>query len=137
MILDLYEALLRIESGSTYRTPAQVLMLLPCAEGKTQPVSYYVSKFLARRDRIMSEVVQYPIDDPEYMMPKDAAEARRLKAEGQELTALQSPLVAAMAERISRNEDSLTTLRMQAEFLPLDVLIHRALNGTEGQESEE
>lgn len=36
MILDLYEALLRIESGSTYRTPAQVLMLLPCAEGKTR-----------------------------------------------------------------------------------------------------
>ena len=85
----------------------------------------------------MTEPTQYPIDDTEYMIPKDAAEARRLKAEGQELAALQSPLVAAMAERIRRNEDSLVTLKMQEEFLPLDVLIHRALNNTECQESEE
>ena len=42
MILDLYEALLRIESGSKYRTTAQVLALLPCAEGKTKPATYFL-----------------------------------------------------------------------------------------------
>jgi len=30
-----------------------------------------------------------------------------------------------------------TVLGMEAEFVPLDVLIHRAWNGTQGQESEE
>ena len=106
----------------------------------------------------MSEVTPYPIDDPEYMMPQDAAklwdakaqmpeihaweqtselvpgrEATALKAEGQEVTALQSAMVAEIADRLSRNGDGTGTW---AQWLA-DVELHRITNGTVGQESEE
>ena len=70
----------------------------------------------------MSEVVEYPIDDPEYMMPKDAAKLREDKLE---TTTMSAPAATYV-----------TVLRMEAEFMPLDVLIHRALNNTQGRESE-
>ena len=71
----------------------------------------------------MSEVVEYPVDDPEYMMPKDAAKLREDKLE---TTTMSAPAATYV-----------TVLRMEAEFVPLDVLIHRAWNNTQGQESEE
>ena len=82
----------------------------------------------------MSEPIN--LDDYEYMTPAQAVEAMRLKAEGQEVTALQSAMVAEIADRLSRNEDPLAMLKWQAQFLPSDVEYHRALNNTQGQESE-
>ena len=117
MILDLYEALLRIESGSTYRTPAQVLLLLPCAEGKTQPVSYYASKYLARKDSIMSEVVEYPVDDPEYMTPQQAQAMREL-------------------DRLRNAKAQVPQPAPLPDSWPADVEQHRLLNDTVGEESE-
>ena len=54
VILDLWQMLNCRQDKSVccdgkYRTPAQVLALLPCAEGKTQPVSYYAAKYLQKK----------------------------------------------------------------------------------------
>lgn len=136
MILDLYQALLRIESGSKYHTPAQVLAALPCAEGKTQPVSYYASKYLCGKDfatMINARDFKGDIYDPEYCTPSQRKEMEELARHRDALREdkLETTTMSAPAATY------ITVLGMEAEFVPLDVLIHRAWNGTQGQESEE
>ena len=89
----------------------------------------------------MTEPTQYPIDDTEYMTPQQAAAMRELarlrnaKAQEPQPEALTDSWVSATHS--APGETYVTVLGMEAEFVPLDVLIHRAWNGTEGQESEE
>ena len=78
----------------------------------------------------MTEVTQYPIDDPEYMTPQDAQRLKNAKAIDE---------YHKQRERLERGE--LATLRLK--FRPGEgysveaVELHRAINGTTGMESEE
>ncbi len=94
-------------------------------------INAWIELAYLERIKIMSEPIN--LDDYEYMTPAQAAEAMRLKAEGQEVTALQSAMVAEIADRLVRNGDGTGTW---AQWLA-DVELHRRTNGTVGQESEE
>ena len=99
----------------------------------------------------MSEVTQYPIDDPEYMMPRDAAALRNLaprplwtqlehdkaEARAQELGALLES--AIVPDDALANVERHRLLNVTAEQLQwmADVELHRRMNDTLGQESEE
>ena len=64
-----------------YRTPAHVLALMPCAEGKTKPVAHYLevlSNLPFRKDIGMNDI---DLLDDEYCTPAQRAELRKLKAE--------------------------------------------------------
>ena len=78
----------------------------------------------------MSEVVQYPIDDTEYMTPQDARRLRDAKAIDE---------YHRQRERYDRGE--LDTLRLNfkpGEGYSVEAIeLHRAINGTTGMESEE
>ena len=100
----------------------------------------------------MSEVTQYPIDDPEYMMPQDAAALRKMlaprplwtqlehdkaKARAQELGALlESAIVPDGTLADGERHRLLNVTAEQSQWLA-DVELHRLTNGTIGQESEE
>lgn len=70
----------------------------------------------------MSEVTPYPIDDTEYCTPAQAAEIRRMKAE-----------LPLWQNVIEATPEIVTPL---FKYTPSDVELHRAINGTTGQESE-
>lgn len=78
----------------------------------------------------MTEVTQYPIDDPEYMTPQQAHEARKMKAE--------LPLWQQVAQNVDVAPHAIDCFSTEAPSqVQTDVDLHRALNGTVGMESEE